>query len=125
MNVRKMSIGLGILLSLGGNCFASEPAVQRLIHFQGAIVEAPCVVSEAAKGLALNACPAAARSVGVSALSVERVGSVSSLEPTALKVKLLVESNEDRGMFTRQYALLDADDKPVRSGDYRVTLTYP
>jgi hypothetical protein len=125
MNVSQVSIGLGLLLSLSGSCFAASPVAQGLIHFRGAIVEAPCVMSGSNNALALRGCPAVARGVGVDVQRLEPVGSVSSLEPTAPQVKLMVESNEGRGMFARQYALLDAADKPVHSGNYRVTLTYP
>ncbi|WP_419711810.1 hypothetical protein [Pseudomonas sp. NFX224] len=82
-------------------------------------------MSDTANGLALNGCPALARGVGVEVQSVEPVGSVSSLDSTVHQIQLLVESSEGRGMFARQYVLLDAANQPVRSGNYRVTLTYP
>lgn len=121
MSIRKMSLGLGLLLGLAGSCLASAPMERGVIHFQGAIVEPPCKVTVSGQGLVLHGCARAAHGDGISAQSMEPLVTVSSLDPSAAPARLQVND----GLFPRQYRLLDAASRPITSGNYRVTLTYP
>ncbi|MGE8067867.1 hypothetical protein [Pseudomonas sp. NPDC089569] len=122
MNVRKMSFGLALSLGLGTSCFASAPVERGVVHFQGAIVQGPCRVSDTGQGFAVHDCP---RGHHISAQRMAPVATVDSLDPSGPEVKLLVESNAGQGNFTRQYVLLNAANEPVSSGTHRITLTYP
>lgn len=121
MNIRKLSLGLGLLLGLGGSCLASAPIGRGDIHFQGAIVEAPCKVSVTGQVLAMHGCPRAAHGGSSSASGMEPAVTVSSLDSSAVPARLQVND----GPLPRQYRLLDAASRPISSGNYRVTLTYP
>ena len=120
MSIRKVSLGWGLLLGLAGSCLASAPAGRGDIHFQGAIVEAPCKVSVTGPGLALHGCPGAAPE-GSSAPGMEPVVTVSSLDASAAPARLQVTDD----LLPRQYRLLDAASRPINLGNYRVTLSYP
>ncbi|EJN28804.1 hypothetical protein PMI35_02839 [Pseudomonas sp. GM78] len=113
MSIRKMSMALGLSLGLAGSCLASAP----IIHFQGAIVEAPCKVSVTGRGLALRGCPGSAQGDPVSARSMEPVLTVSSLDSPPVPARLLINDG--------QYMLVDAASRPITSGNYRITLAYP
>ena len=113
MSIRKMSLALGLSLGLAGSCLASAP----IIHFQGAIVEAPCKVSVSSKGLALRGCPGSAQGDPISARNMEPVVTVSSLDSPAAFARLQVNNG--------QYRLVEAASEPITSGNYRVTLAYP
>jgi type 1 fimbria pilin len=121
MSIRKMSLGLGLLVGLAGSCLASAPPGRGVIHFQGAIVEPPCKVTVTGHGLALHGCPRDEHAGGISARSLEPVVTVSSLDSAAAPARLQVNDAK----IPRQYRLLDAASKPITSGNYRVTLTYP
>ncbi|NUU37832.1 type 1 fimbrial protein [Pseudomonas sp. C2B4] len=124
MNRKRISIGLGLLVGLSWACFASTQAEWR-ISFQGSIVETPCNASIAGDDLALQDCPAMARIYGISIRNVEPVHSITLLYQPEPHVKLIAESEEGPGKFGRQYGMLDAANKPINSGMYLVTLTYP
>lgn len=53
------------------------------------------------------------------------VSQVTALDASAVKVKLLAETGRDSRYFDRQYQLLDETGKPVRSGNYLITLSMP
>ncbi|MCY1451646.1 hypothetical protein D9M71_685210 [compost metagenome] len=113
MSIRKMSLALGLSLGLAGSCLASAP----IIRFQGAIVEAPCKVSVTGQGLALRGCPGSAQGDLINARNMEPVVTVSSLDSPAAPARLQVNDG--------QYRLVDAASRPITSGNYRVTLSYP
>jgi type 1 fimbria pilin len=121
MNIRRMSLGLGLLLGLGGSCLATAATGQGEIRFQGAIVEPPCKVSVTGQGLALQGCPKAAPGGDISVPGMEPLMTVSSLDSPAVPARLQASD----GLLPRQYRLLDAASRPIQSGNYRVTLTYP
>jgi hypothetical protein len=52
---------------------------------------------------------------------MEPVVTVSSLDASAAPARLQVTDD----LLPRQYRLLDAASRPINSGNYRVTLSYP
>ncbi|NWL21611.1 hypothetical protein DM828_20115 [Pseudomonas umsongensis] len=113
MSIRKMSLALGLSLGLTGICLGAAP----IIHFQGAIVEAPCNVSITGQGLALLGCPGSAQGDLVIARNMEPVVTVRSFDSPAVPARLQVRNG--------QYRLVDAASRPITSGNYQVTLAYP
>ena len=121
MSCLRISIAMGLLVSLSGTCFAS-PGV---IAFRGAIVESPCPVSTSAEGFALHGCPARTAGQDGSAHKVQPLRSVRSIDGSTAQVKLIRESREEGGSLSQQYALVDGKGRALTSGNYVVTLTYP
>lgn len=121
MSRLRISIAMGLLVSLSGTCFAS-PGV---IALRGAIVEAPCPVSTSAEGFALHGCPARTAGQDSSAHKVQPLQSVRSIDGSTAQVKLIGENREEGGVLRQQYALVDGKGRALTSGNYVVTLTYP
>jgi hypothetical protein len=121
MSRLRISIAMGLLVSLIGTCFAS-PGV---IALRGAIVEAPCPVSTSAEGFALHGCPARTAGQDSSAHKVQPLQSVRSIDGSTAQVKLIGENRAEGGVLRQQYALVDGNGRALTSGNYVVTLTYP
>ena len=121
MSCLRISIAMGLLVSLSGTCFAS-PGV---IALRGAIVEAPCPVSTSAEGFALHGCPARTAGQDSSAHKVQPLQSVRSIDGSTAQVKLIGENRAEGGVLRQQYALVDGKGRALTSGNYVVTLTYP
>ena len=121
MSCLRISIAMGLLVSLSGTCFAS-PGV---IALRGAIVEAPCPVSTSAEGFAFHGCPARATGQDGSTRKVPPLQSVRSIDGSTAQVKLIGENREEGGSLRQQYALVDGKGRALTSGNYVVTLTYP
>ena len=121
MSRLRISIAMGLLVSLSGTCFAS-PGV---IALRGAIVESPCPVSTSAEGFALHGCPARTAGQDGSAHKVQPLRSVRSIDGSTAQVKLIGENSDESGVLRQQYALVDGKGRALTSGNYVVTLTYP
>lgn len=121
MSRLRISVAMGLLVSLSGTCFAS-PGV---IALRGAIVEAPCPVSTSAEGFALHGCPARTAGQDSSAHKVQPLQSVRSIDGSTAQVKLIGENRAEGGVLRQQYALVDGNGRALTSGNYVVTLTYP
>ena len=121
MSSLRIYIGVGLLVSLGGTCFAS----QDVVSFRGAIVETPCPVSTLDKGFALHGCPGMTTGKLLSARNVEPLRSVRSIDNPRTHVKLIHQSAEKGGSIRQQYALVDGNGQTVTSGSYVVTLALP
>lgn len=121
MSRLRISIAMGLLVSLSGTCFAS-PGV---IALRGAIVESPCPVSTSAEGFALHGCPARTAGQDSSAHKVQPLQSVRSIDGSTAQVKLIGENRAEGGVLRQQYALVDGNGRALTSGNYVVTLTYP
>jgi hypothetical protein len=91
MSCLRISIAMGLLVSLSGTCFAS-PGV---IALRGAIVEAPCPVSTSAEGFAFHGCPARTAGQDSSARKVQPLQSVRSIDGSTAQVKLIGENRAE------------------------------
>ncbi|MGZ0785110.1 type 1 fimbrial protein [Pseudomonas sp. TKO26] len=123
MNVTFASTAFGLLLGLSSSCFAAAPVAQGVIRFTGSIVESNCASSAASTGLSLRQCPQGSRG---GAIDVTRVGaSVSAVDRSAVKLKLLADSGSQGRYYDQQYAFVDQSGKAVTSGTYLITLSVP
>ncbi len=123
MNVTFASTAFGLLLGLSSSCFAAAPVAQGVIRFTGSIVESNCTSSAASTGLSLRQCPQGSRG---GAIDVTRVGtSVSAVDRSAVKLKLLADSGSQGRYYDQQYAFVDQSGKAVTSGTYLITLSVP
>ncbi|MDP9502158.1 type 1 fimbrial protein [Pseudomonas protegens] len=123
MNATFASTAFGLLLGLSSSCFAAAPVAQGVIRFTGSIVESNCASSAASTGLSLRQCPQGSRG-GV--IDVTRVGtSVSAVDRSAVKLKLLTDSGSQGRYYDQQYAFVDQSGKAVTSGTYLITLSVP
>ena len=126
MNRKQLLLGISLYAAFNGLCVAASAPSQGVIHFQGAIVEPACT-SSAGEGavVALTGCSAQSRGTTIEAHRLVPVSQVTALDPSTVKVKLLAETGRDSRYFDRQYQLLDETGKPVRSGNYLITLIMP
>ena len=123
MNATFASTAFGLLLGLSSSCFAAAPVAQGVIRFTGSIVESHCTTSAASTGLSLRQCPQGSRG---GAIDVTRVGtSVSAVDRSAVKLKLLADSGSQGRYYDQQYAFVDQPGKVVTSGTYLITLSVP
>ena len=121
MNATFASTAFGLLLGLSSSCFAAAPVAQGVIRFTGSIVESHCTTSAASTGLSLRQCPQGSRG---GAIDVTRVGtSVSAVDRSAVKLKLLADSGSQGRYYDQQYAFVDQSGKAVTSGTYLITLS--
>lgn len=125
MNSKNVVVGWSLILSLSGTCFAATPATQETITFRGAVVEDLCTPLPAKNGLKLHECPVLAHGKGISVQTVAPERSVSALDHRGVHLKLTSQQIEGHEAFAEQLILLDAANKPITSGNYLVTLTYP
>ncbi len=126
MNRKQLLLGISLYAAFNGLCVAASAPSQGVIHFQGAIVEPACT-SSAGEGavVALTGCSAQSRGTTIEAHRLVPVSQVTALDASTVKVKLLAETGRDSRYFDRQYQLLDETGKPVRSGNYLITLIMP
>lgn len=126
MNRKQLLLGISLYAAFNGLCVAASAPSQGAIHFQGAIVEPACT-SSAGEGavVALTGCSAQSRGTTIEAHRLVPVSQVTALDASTVKVKLLAETGRDSRYFDRQYQLLDETGKPVRSGNYLITLIMP
>lgn len=126
MNRKQLLLGISLYAAFNGLCVAASAPSQGAIHFQGAIVEPACTSSAGAGAVvALTGCSAQSRGTTIEAQRLVPVSQVTALDPSTVKVKLLAETGRDSRYFDRQYQLLDETGKPVRSGNYLITLIMP
>ncbi|MBZ9780565.1 type 1 fimbrial protein [Pseudomonas sp. REP124] len=115
MKINSLPVVLSLLAILP---LATTAVAQNSIRFEGSIVERPCHSSLTTAGtLELNTCPALARATAFDAINIDQASSMTS-------VKLLADSGPDR-YYDQRYALVDAKGKPIRAGNYLVTMTLP
>ncbi|UZM14611.1 type 1 fimbrial protein [Pseudomonas kielensis] len=128
MNRKQLLLGISLYAAFNGLCVAASAPSQGAIHFQGAIVEPACTSSAGAGAVvALTGCSAQSRGTTIEAQRLVPVSQVTALDASTVKVKvkLLAETGRDSRYFDRQYQLLDETGKPVRSGNYLITLIMP
>ncbi|AIG00801.1 Uncharacterised protein [Pseudomonas fluorescens] len=127
MSSQRLAVGISLFFVLvSGSGQASTTVAQGVIQFHGSIVEATCAAgSGSGSTLALSGCPTSASGGNISAYGVEPVRTVSALDHSVVKVKLVTEATDDGRYFNRQYSLSDEAGRPLRSGAYLVTLSYP
>lgn len=125
MSSQRLAVGISLFFALVSGTAQAAPVSHGVIHFRGSIVEATCTTGDGAGAtLALSGCPQFVPASNVSAQGVEPVRTVSALDHSVVKVKIVTETRDGR-YFDRQYNLSDAAGKPLRSGAYLVTLSYP
>ncbi len=127
MSSQRLAVGISLFFALvSGSGQASTTVAQGVIQFRGSIVEATCGAGGGAGStLALSGCPMFAPGGNVSAYSVEPVRTVSAPDHSAVKVRLVAQTTRDGRYYDRRYSLSDTAGKPLQSGAYLVTLTYP
>ncbi|QZI69227.1 type 1 fimbrial protein [Pseudomonas protegens] len=125
MNVALASTAIGLFLGLSSSCFAAAPVAQGIIRFTGSIVESHCTTSAASTGLSLRQCPQGSRGTAIDVARVGAVASVSALDHSAVKVKLLSDSGSQGRYYDQHYAFVDQAGKAVTSGTYLITLNVP
>ncbi|MFA7944169.1 type 1 fimbrial protein [Pseudomonas brenneri] len=127
MSSQRLAVGISLFLALvSGSGQAATTAAQGVIQFRGSIVEATCNAGGGAGStLALSGCPMFAPGGNIGAYGVEPIRTVSAPDHSAVKVTLVAETTGDGRYFDRQYRLNDAAGKPLQSGAYLVTLSYP
>ncbi|SDU92330.1 hypothetical protein [Pseudomonas mucidolens] len=123
MNSPRLAAGISLCFALvSGSCLAATGVIQ----FHGSIVEPACqTASGAGVTVGFSDCPASARGAAISVSSVEPTRKVSAPKGSPVNVKLLVDTAGQDRYFERHYLLSDAAGKPLQSGAYLVTLTYP
>jgi type 1 fimbria pilin len=125
MKVVLVSTAVGLLLGLSSSCFAAAPVAQGVIRFTGSIVEANCASSAAGTGLSLRQCPQGSRGGAIDVTRVGSVASVSSLDRSPVKLKLLADSGPSGRYYDQHYAFVDQSGKVITSGTYLITLSVP
>lgn len=126
MNGKCLSIGITLLFGLSGACLAAAPSSHGVIQFTGSIVESGCMHGIGADSvLEFNGCPRSSRGTAISAVRVAQVAEATALDHSVVGVKLVSDSGSTGRYYDQQYALIDAAGKPVRSGAYLITLTFP
>ncbi|MBN0980212.1 type 1 fimbrial protein [Pseudomonas hygromyciniae] len=127
MSSQGLAVGISLFFVLvSGSGQAATTVGHGVIQFHGSIVEATCTAGGGSGAtLALSGCPTFASASSISARGVEPVPTVRALDHTAVKVKLVTETTGDGRYFDRRYSLNDGAGKPLRSGAYLVTLSYP
>ncbi|KAA8697195.1 MULTISPECIES: hypothetical protein [Pseudomonas] len=127
MSSQGLAVGISLFFALvSGSGQAATTVAQGVIQFHGSIVEATCSTGGGVGStLALSGCPMFAPGGDISAHIVEPVRTVSAVDHSPVKVKLVTETTGDGRYFDRQYRLNDAAGKPLRSGAYLVTVSYP
>ncbi|NBF04351.1 type 1 fimbrial protein [Pseudomonas sp. Fl5BN2] len=125
MNVVFASTAFGLLLGISSSCFAATPVGHGIIRFTGSIVEGNCDSSAASTGLNLRKCPQGSRGGTIDVKRVGPVASVSGLDRSAVKVKLLADSGPQGRYYDQHYAFVDQAGKTVTSGTYLITLSVP
>lgn len=123
MSTQRLAVGISLFFALAsGTCLATTGVIQ----FHGSIVEPACQSAGGAGAMiALRDCPGFARDATLSVSSVEPQRTVSAPDGSAVKLTLLLDTAGEGRYFDRQYRLSDAAGKPLQSGAYLVTLTYP
>ncbi|NUT77809.1 type 1 fimbrial protein [Pseudomonas sp. C1C7] len=115
MKINSLPVVLNLLATLP---LATTAVAQNSIRFEGSIVERPCHCSFSTVGaLTLNTCPALARAMAFDAVNIDQPSSMTS-------VKLLADNGPDR-YYDQRYTLVDPKGKPIRTGNYLVTMTLP
>lgn len=127
MSSQRLAVGISMFLALAsGAAQAATTVAQGVIQFSGSIVEETCNASGGVGStLALSRCPMFAPGGDISAHHVDPVRTVSAVDHSPAEVKLVTETTGDGRYFDRQYRLNDAAGKPLQSGAYVVTLSYP
>jgi len=126
MNRKRLLLGISLYAVFNGPCVAASAPSEGVIHFQGAIVEPACTSSMGEGAvMALTQCPAQSRGTTIEARRVVPVSHVTALDASAVKVKLLADTGPHSRYFDQQYQLVDETGKPVRSGNYLITLSMP
>jgi hypothetical protein len=126
MNGKQMLLGISLYAAFNGPCIAASAPSRGVIHFQGAIVEPACTSSMGAGAVvALTGCPAQSRGTTIEARRVMPVSHVTARDASAVKAKLLSDTGRDSRYFDQQYQLVDETGKPLRSGNYLITLIMP
>lgn len=122
MNRIHLSVGISLGLFFSGASLAATTVGSGVIRFTGSIVEASCT-SRVGSGsrIELNGCPNTSRGTVISAAPVR---SVSTLDHSPVRVKLLADTGDGR-YYDQQYALVDGAGKPVLEGKYLITLISP
>ncbi|MFY0728877.1 type 1 fimbrial protein [Pseudomonas sp. NFX15] len=116
MDCKHVATGFGLIFALNGVCLATGS-----IAFEGRIVEPGCQSGMGSDArLALYACPAHSRGMGVEVKAV-----MATTGGRAVNVKLLADSDREGRYFDRQFVLVDEAGVPIRAGHYRVTLSMP
>ncbi|WP_339532696.1 type 1 fimbrial protein [Pseudomonas mucidolens] len=123
MNSPRLAAGISLCFVLvSGSCLAATGVIQ----FHGSIVEPACqTASGTGATVAFSECPGFARTATISANSVEPTRKVSAPDGSPVNLKLLLDTAGQDRYFERHYLLSDAAGKPLQSGAYLVTLTYP
>ena len=127
MSSQGLAVGISLFFALvSGSGQAATTVGHGVIQFHGSIVEATCTAGGGSGAtLALSGCPTFAPGGNISAHGVKPVSTVSALDHSVVKVKLVTETTGDGRYFDRRYTLNDGAGKPLRSGAYLVTLSYP
>lgn len=125
MNAAFASTAFGLLLGLSSSCFAAAPIAQGIIHFKGSIVENHCTSSAASSGLNLRQCPQGSRGASIDIARVGTVARISTLDHSAVKLKLLTDSGSQGRYYDQHYAFVDQAGKAVTSGTYLITMSVP
>ncbi|MGB6215065.1 type 1 fimbrial protein [Pseudomonas mandelii] len=125
MNGKRMSVCISLFFALNGTCLA-DTRTPGALQFHGSIVEQGCTshANTHAK-FELNGCPPLGRAAVINVSNIRPVSSVSSSGHSSINVKLLADSGQKDRYYDSQYELVDATDRPIRSGLYLITLSMP
>lgn len=108
------------LVIVGCSAIASS---QGTINFQGHIVASGCETRKNhTAGFYLSICPTISPPT---LASVAVLSAPHAHERPETNLQLFVERRHYRNHYDQRYTILDSSDKPVSSGHYLVTLTWP
>ncbi|WP_106803484.1 type 1 fimbrial protein [Pseudomonas sp. S5D5] len=120
MSVKRLSVMAGLLGIWASTCGAAQIVGQGSIEFHGSIVEGGCATNtHSGAVMELHECAVASRG---SHFDVRGVAPVASVD--AAHVLLVADSGNGR-YYDQRYVLVDGAGKPIRSGNYVVTMTLP
>ncbi|WP_248751509.1 type 1 fimbrial protein [Pseudomonas sp. MWU15-20650] len=120
MNICGISVVAGLLCLGASTGGAAQTVGQGVIEFKGSIVEPVCAANARSGAvMELNGCSNASRGSRLDVRSLAPVASVN-----APHLRLVTDSGEGR-YYDQRYLLVDGAGKPIRSGNYVITLTSP
>lgn len=126
MNGKCFSVGFSLFFALSSASLAATPIGQGVIQFHGSIVEPSCTSRMGTNStIQLYKCPTPVLISAISVREVELARSVSAVNNSSVNVKLLAASSREGRYYSQQYELVDDMGKPVRTGAYLITLTWP
>lgn len=100
--------------------------MQKVIHFEGSIVEPSCTTHVDARSvLELKRCPLTSRGTSIAVQNVRPVDSKNQTDQSSATAVLVNDSGIDGDYYNQEYVLANHTGNLIQSGTYVITLTTP